>query len=66
MLMPMDTGYNYFEDKYDMDRKAIVAVDRLYGLAKTNYKAKAGVTEEENSIYNGKDYGVIAVVSATV
>jgi N4-gp56 family major capsid protein len=63
MLMPMDTGYNYYEDKYDMDRKVKVAVDRLYGLAKTHYVGKAGTTEVD-SIYHDKDYGVIAVVSA--
>jgi N4-gp56 family major capsid protein len=63
MLMPMDTGYNYYEDKYDMDRKAKVAVDRLYGISKTRFKGKAG-TDEENSIYHDKDYGVIGVVSA--
>ncbi len=66
MLMPMDTGYTYHEDKYDYDRKAKVAVDRLYGLAKTHYMAKAGNTEEEASIYHDNDYGVIAVVSALV
>lgn len=63
MLMPMDTGYNYYEDKYDMNRKVKVAVDRLYGLAKTKYTAKAG-SPEESSIYHDKDYGVIAVVAA--
>jgi len=63
MLMPMDTGYTYHEDTYDMKRKAKIAVDRLYGLAKTRFKGKAG-TDEVNSIYHDKDYGVIAVVGA--
>ncbi len=63
MMMPMDTGYNYYEDKYDMDRKAMVACDRDYGIAKTKFIGKAG-TPEVDSIYHNKDYGVIAVVAA--
>lgn len=63
MMMPMDSGYNYFEEKYDMDRKVKVAVDRDYGIAKTKFVGKAG-TPEVNSIYHNKDYGVIAVVAA--
>lgn len=62
-LMPMDSGFNYYEEKFDMDRRARVGIDRYLGLQKTKFVGKAG-TDETNSIYHNKDYGTIAVVAS--
>lgn len=61
-LMPMDTGFTWYEDKYDSNRKAIISVDRDFGFAKTKFQGKT--TEEQASVWHNKDYGVIAVVAA--
>lgn len=61
-LMPMDTGFTWYEDKYDNNRKASVAVDRDFGFAKTRFKGKKPA--EIASVWHDKDYGVIAVVAA--
>lgn len=61
-LMPMDTGFTWYEDKYDSNRKAIISVDRDFGFAKTKFQGKT--TAEQASVWHNKDYGVIAIVAA--
>ena len=46
-------------------RRMHVGIDRVYGLAKTKYKASANDGVLEGSIFDNKDYGVIAVVAST-
>lgn len=61
-LMPMDSGFNWYEEKYDKDRKASVGVDRDLGFAKAKFE---GATAQEiASVWHQKDYGVVAVVAA--
>lgn len=62
MVMPMDDGYNYYEEKYDMDRKARVGVDRNMGIEKAKFVGKTA--EEQASPYHNKDFGVIAYVAS--
>ena len=40
-LMPMDTGFTWYEDKYDSNRKAKISVDRDFGFAKTKFKGES-------------------------
>lgn len=62
----VDQGIAYYDwaDKND-PRRMNAGIDRVYGLAKTKYEASANDGVLEDSIFDGKDYGVIAVVSST-
>lgn len=61
-LLPMDEGFNYYEEDYDMKRKMKIAVDRGWAFQKTRYMGK---TEAQKALaWHNKDYGVIAVVSS--
>lgn len=62
----VDQGIAYYdwEDKND-PRRMHAGIDRVYGLAKTKYVASQNDGILEDSIFDGKDYGVIAVVSST-
>uniref|UniRef100_UPI004047F11B hypothetical protein n=1 Tax=Aliarcobacter sp. TaxID=2321116 RepID=UPI004047F11B len=62
MVMPMDDGFNYYEDTYDMKRKAIVGIDRHMAIQKARFKGKT--TAEQESAYHNKDFGVIAFVAS--
>ena len=62
MVMPMDDGFNYYEDKYDMDRKAMVGIDRHMAIQKAKFVGKT--TAEQASSYHNKDFGVIAFVAS--
>jgi hypothetical protein len=62
----VDMGINYYDypDKDDI-RRMNSAIDRVYGFAKTKYKASQNDGILEGSIFDGNDYGVIAVVAST-
>lgn len=62
----VDEGVAYYDwaDKDD-PRRMNAGVDRVYGFAKTKYEASANDGILEDSIFDGKDYGVIAVVAST-
>lgn len=61
-MLPMDEGFNYYEEPYDMKRKMKIAVDRGWAFQKTRYFGKTEA--QKKLVWHGKDYGVIAVVSA--
>lgn len=61
-LLPMDEGFNYYEEAYDMGRKLKIGADRGWAFQKTRYMGKT--TEQQSLVWHGKDYGVIAVVSS--
>lgn len=62
----VDMGVNYYDypDKDDV-RRMNASIDRVYGMAKTQYSASANDGVLEGSMFDGKDYGVIAVVAST-
>lgn len=62
----VDMGVNYYDypDKDDI-RRMNSAIDRVYGFAKTKYEASQNDGILEGSIFDGNDYGVIAVVAST-
>ena len=62
----VDQGVAYYDypDKDDV-RRMNASIDRVYGLAKTKYEASANDGILKDSIFDGKDYGVIAVVAST-
>jgi len=62
----VDEGIAYYDwvDKSD-PRRMNAGIDRVYGLAKTKYEASSNDGILEDSIFDGKDYGVIAVVAST-
>lgn len=62
----MDQGIAYYEwaDKDD-PRRMHGGVDRVCGFAKTKYVADQNDGLLAGSIFDGKDYGVIAVVAST-
>jgi len=62
----VDKGVSYYDypDKDDV-RRMNASVDRVYGLAKTKYEASANDGVLKDSIFDGKDYGVVAVVAST-
>ena len=61
-MIAMDSGFNYYEDTYDMGRKMQVAIDRAWSFQKTKFQ---GITAKQKElVWHGKDYGVIACVSA--
>lgn len=62
MVMPMDDGFNYYEDTYDAKRKALVAIDRNMAIEKARFKGKA--PHEIASPYHDKDFGVLALVAS--
>lgn len=64
--MVVDMGVNYYDypDKDDI-RRMNAAIDRVYGMAKTKYKASDNDGILKGSIFDGNDYGVIAVVAST-
>ncbi len=61
-MIAMDTGFQYYEDTYDMGRKMQVGVDRAWAFQKTRFKGVTPVQKE--LVWHDKDYGVIACVSA--
>lgn len=62
----VDMGVQYYDyaDKNDV-RRMVSAIDRVYGYAKTKYQASANDNILAGSMFDGKDYGVIAVVAST-
>ncbi|MBE0498574.1 MAG: DUF4043 family protein [Campylobacterales bacterium] len=62
----VDEGVAYYDwvDKSD-PRRMNAGIDRVYGLAKTKYVASANDGILADSIFDNKDYGVIAVVAST-
>jgi N4-gp56 family major capsid protein len=62
----VDMGVQYYDyaDKDDI-RRMNASIDRVYGLAKTKYEASANDGILKGSMFDGKDYGVIAVVAST-
>lgn len=62
----VDEGIAYYEwaDKDD-PRRMHAGIDRVYGFAKTKFEASTNDGILKDSIFDGKDYGVIAVVSST-
>ncbi|WP_456403220.1 phage capsid family protein [Hydrogenimonas sp.] len=61
-LLPMDDGFEYYDEEIDMGRRAQFGIDRDFGFAKTHYVGTTAA--EQATIYHQKDYGVIGVVSA--
>ena len=59
-LLPIDEGFDYYEDDKDDGRKLEVAVDRGLGFAKAHFKGKT--TEEQASEYHDKDFGSAVIV----
>lgn len=64
MVVDMGIAYYDWADKSD-PRRMNAGIDRVYGMAKTKYEASANDGILADSIFNGKDYGVIAVVAST-
>ena len=62
MVMPMDDGFNYYEDTYDMGRKVEVGIDRHMAIQKAKFVGKTAA--EIASAYHNKDFGVIAFVAS--
>lgn len=62
MVMPMDDGFNYYEDTYDMGRKAEVGIDRHMAIQKAKFVGKTA--KEIASSYHNKDFGVVAFVAS--
>jgi len=62
MVMPMDDGFNYYEDTYDMKRKAEVGIDRNMAIEKARFEGKKA--HEIASPYHQKDFGVLALVAS--
>lgn len=62
----VDEGIAYYDwvDKSD-PRRMNAGIDRVYGFAKTKYDASANDGILADSIFDCKDYGVIAVVAST-
>lgn len=62
----VDQGVAYYDwqDKSD-PRRMHAGIDRVYGMAKTKYQASMNDGILAGSIFDGKDYGVIAVVAST-
>ena len=61
----VDRGVAYY-DWVDTDpRRMKAGIDRVYGMAKTKYSASENDGILEGSIFDGKDYGVIAVIAST-
>lgn len=62
----VDQGVAYYDwvDKSD-PRRMNAGIDRVYGFAKTKYEASANDGILADSIFDGNDYGVIAVVAST-
>lgn len=59
-ILPIDEGFDYYEDDKDAGRKLEVAVDRGLGFAKAHFKGKT--TEEQASEYHDKDFGSAVIV----
>lgn len=62
----VDQGVAYYDWPDARDpRRMNAGIDRVYGMAKTKYEASANDGILADSIFDGKDYGVIAVVAST-
>lgn len=62
----VDQGVAYYDWVDGKDPRLMHAgVDRVYGFAKTKYEASENDGILADSIFNGNDYGVIAVVAST-
>lgn len=59
-LLPIDEGFDYYEDDKDAGRKLEIAVDRGLGFSKAHFKGKT--TEEQASEYHDKDFGSAVIV----
>lgn len=64
IVVDQGVGYYDYPDKDDV-RRMNASIDRVYGMAKTKYQASANDGVLEGSIFDGQDYGVIAVVAST-
>jgi N4-gp56 family major capsid protein len=64
MVVDMGVAYYDWADKSD-PRRMNAGIDRVYGMAKTKYSASANDGILQDSIFDGKDYGVVAVVAST-
>jgi len=64
--MVVDQGIAYYDwaDKSD-PRRMHAGIDRVYGMAKTKYEASANDGILADSIFDNKDYGVVAVIAST-
>lgn len=60
-LMPQDEGFTYYEKKVDMGRKIQYGIDRGLDFGKAKFIGKT--PEQIKSVYHGKDYAMIAIVS---
>lgn len=62
----VDHGVSYYDyPSTDDVRRMTCAVDRVFGMAKTKFSASANDGILEDSIFDGKDFGVIAVIAST-
>ncbi len=62
----VDQGVAYYDWADAKDpRRMHAGIDRVYGLAKTKYDASQNDGILEDSIFDGKDYGIVAVVAST-
>jgi len=66
LYMALDMGIQYYDysDKDDV-RRLNASVDKVCGVGKTKYKADQNKGLLKDSIFDGKDYAVIACVSST-
>ncbi len=61
-----DDGMRYYEQEdKDDPRRMNIGADRVAGLAKTKFESKHNEGILEDSVFDGRDYGVIGVVSST-
>jgi len=64
IVVDMGVAYYNSADKDD-ERRMNASIDRVYGFAKTKYKASENDGILKDSIFDGNDYGVIAIVAST-
>lgn len=64
VVVDMGVAYYDYPAKDDV-RRMVSAIDRVFGMAKTKFVASANDGVLEDSIFDGKDYGVIAVIAST-
>ena len=62
MVMPMDSGFNYYEEDYDMKRKARIGIDRQMAIQKAKFVGKKA--HEIASSFHNKDFGIVAFVAS--
>lgn len=62
ILMPMDEGFDYKEIRDEENEKLVCRISRGLGINKTKFIGKT--KKEMDSVYHGKDFGVVAIINS--